>query len=148
MAEVRSLEQVVSAAFSQERFTMLLLGSLRGAGAPPGGSVGIYGVISLIVAQRTHEFGIRMALGAERATILRMVVGQGMLLAAGGIAVGVLGAALLARSLRSLVYGMGTLDPPTFLVVPALLAAVTLLACWLPARRATRVDPMVALRRR
>jgi ABC-type antimicrobial peptide transport system permease subunit len=103
--------------------------------------------VSLLVAERTQEMGIRMALGAERGTILRLILGQGMLLASIGLAAGVVGAVFLTRLLASLVYGVGTLDPITFVAVPLLLATVAAAACLAPAQRAASVDPVLTLRR-
>jgi putative ABC transport system permease protein len=109
-------------------------------------AVGIYGVMSYSVTQRSHEIGIRMALGADRSDILKMVVGNGMLLAAIGMAVGLGAAFIAARVLESLLFGVGIRDVTTFISVPLLLAAIAFLSCFIPARRATRIDPMVALR--
>lgn len=109
-------------------------------------AIGIYGVISYSVAQRTHEMGVRLALGASRRDILSLVVGSGMLLAGTGLAIGLAGSLALTRLLRSLLFGVSATDAATMLAVAALLAGVAILACYLPARRATKVDPMVALR--
>ena len=109
-------------------------------------AIGIYGVMAVSVAQRTREIGIRMALGAVRRDVLALVVRQGFLLAAAGLAVGVAGALALTRVMRSLLFSVSATDPAVFGSIVALLAAVALLACYLPARRAARVDPMVALR--
>jgi ABC-type antimicrobial peptide transport system permease subunit len=108
--------------------------------------LGIYAVISFAVAQRTQEFGIRMTLGAQPANVVRMVLGEGLRLILIGIALGLASALALARTLSHLLYGIAPTDPLTFVAVPIILAAVGLLACWIPARRAMRVDPMVALR--
>ncbi len=108
--------------------------------------VGIYGVTAYSVSQRTHEFGTRMAIGASGADIVRMVVGHGMRLATIGLGLGLVTAVMVARPLSSLLYGMGTLDPVTFVVVPILLMGVTFLANYLPARHAIAVDPVIALR--
>ena len=109
-------------------------------------AVGIFGVISYVVKQRTSEIGIRMALGALPRDVLRLVLGYGAALAAGGVAAGLVATLALTRLMRSLLYGVGTEDPVTFLLVAGLLIAVALAACYFPARRAMRVDPMVALR--
>jgi len=109
-------------------------------------AVGIYGIVSYSTAQRTHEIGIRVALGAQRRDVLGMVLGQGMRLVLIGLAAGAAAAVVAARMLASLLFGVGVLDPATFLVVAALLTGIALLACYVPARRAMRVDPMVALR--
>lgn len=143
--QVRTLEDVVSGALSQSRFRTVLL-SIFAAVALVLASVGVYGVISYSVAQRTHEIGVRMALGAHRGEVLGMVVRQGMALVAIGVAVGLAGAWFLARYLSSQVYEVSTSDPLTFVVVPAVLLLVALVANLLPARRATRVDPLEALR--
>ena len=109
-------------------------------------SIGLYGVISYLVGQRTHEIGVRIALGAQRGDVLRWVLRQGARMALAGLAIGLVASAALTRLLASLLYGVSATDPLTFLVISLLLASIALLACYLPARRATRVDPMVALR--
>jgi putative ABC transport system permease protein len=109
-------------------------------------SIGIYGVTAHAVGQRTHEVGIRMALGARGGDVLGMMVGQHLRPALVGLAIGIVAALALSRSLQSVVYGVGTTDPLTFLSMGALLLAVAAAACWIPARRSTKVDPVVALR--
>src|SRR5438552_17785540 len=109
-------------------------------------AIGIYGVISYIVTERTHEIGIRLALGAERRSILQLVLRQGLGLAIAGAAVGLVGAVVVSHLMTGLLYGVRPTDPLTFVVVALLLIGVALLACYIPARRALRVDPLVALR--
>jgi len=108
-------------------------------------AVGIYGVMTYLVAQRTREIGIRMALGASAHTVVAMVVGRGLALTLAATVLGIAGAAALTRTLATLLFGVGPLDPLTFVAAAAVLGGVALLACWLPARRAARVDPVVAL---
>jgi predicted permease len=145
---VETMEQIVSESMSSQRFPMILLGTFAGL-ALLLASVGIYGVISYSVAQRIHEIGIRMALGAHKRDVFRMVVGQGLALALAGLAIGVVAALILIRVLSSfslLLYGVGASDPVTFITVSVMLLFVAIVACFIPTRRAMRVDPMVALR--
>jgi len=142
---VRTMEEVMSASVVQQRFAMTLLGVFA-AIALVLAAVGIYGVMSYAVAERTHEIGIRMALGAQAGDIVRMVVRQGMILAVVGVVAGAAAALLLTRVMSSMLYGVSASDPLTFTALSLALAAVAFLACYLPARRAAKVDPMVALR--
>ncbi len=140
-----TMQRIVSDSVGTRRITMLLLGLFAGL-AMVLAAVGIYGVISYSVTQRTHEIGVRMALGAERTDVLWLVVGKGFVLALVGVAVGLAGALALTRFLSSLLFGVRPTDPAIFLGVSLILAAVALVASYIPARRAARVDPMVALR--
>jgi putative ABC transport system permease protein len=142
---IRTMEQLLSASVAQRRLGVLVLGVFAGL-ALVLAVVGLYGVVSYSVARRTREIGIRMALGARGADVLKMVLGQGMALTLVGTAVGVAGALALTRLMASLLYGVSAADPATYVLAGGLLAAVSLLACYVPARRATKVDPMVALR--
>jgi len=142
---VSTVEQTLGQTVAQPRFNLILLG-LFAAVALLLASVGIYGVLANAVRQRTHEMGVRMALGASPGAVFRLVIRQGMGLAGVGIGIGLSGASALTRYLESLLYEVKPTDHPTFGGVALLLLGVSLLACWLPARRATKVDPMVALR--
>jgi predicted permease len=145
---VQTMQQIASESMSAQRFPMILLGAFA-ALALLLASVGIYGVISYSVTQRVHEIGIRMALGAEKQNVFRMVVGHGLRLALAGLTIGTVAALILTRVLSSfshLLYGVGSNDPATFIAVALVLTGVAILACYIPARRATRVDPIVALR--
>jgi putative ABC transport system permease protein len=145
MAAVATMDQLLGDSLSRSRFTMLLLG-IFAAMALLLASVGIYGVIAYGVAQRTQEFGIRIALGAGRRDVLRLVLGQGTRLALWGIGLGVIFALALTKFLAALLYGISPADPLTFAAVASLLVLVALAACYVPAQRATRVDPIEALR--
>ncbi len=145
MTGVQTLDQVVSQAVASDRFKVVVFGSFAVL-ALVLAAIGIYGVMTFAVAQRSHEMGIRMALGAGRAQVLRLVVGDGMKAALIGLALGVPGAWLVGRTLRGLLYNVGAFDSRSFAAVVATLLGAALLACYLPARRATRIDPMSALR--
>jgi putative ABC transport system permease protein len=142
---IRTMARVLAESVAEPRVYTLLMGVFA-ALALGLASVGIYGVVSYSVSQRTHEVGVRLALGAERVDVLRMVIGQGMLPTGIGLAIGLAGALALTRFLASFLYSVRPSDPVTFAVVALALAGVALLAAYIPARRATRVDPMVALR--
>jgi putative ABC transport system permease protein len=141
----RTLEEVVAASLAQRRFALQVVGGF-GLLALLLAGIGIYGVVAYSVSQRTREIGIRLALGASRGVILRWVFGQGMRLTLLGLGAGIVGAFALTRLLRGLLFGVETTDPLTYAGLALLLAAVALVACYIPARRATKVDPMVALR--
>ena len=145
VAQVRTMDQVISGSIAPRRFTLVLLAAFA-ALAVTLAAVGIYGLIAYSVAQRTHEIGIRMALGAQRGDVMRQVLGQGALLMGGGVGIGIVGALILMPSLASFLYGVRPTDPVTLAGVVAVLVAVALVATYVPARRATKVDPMVALR--
>ncbi|MGH9944737.1 MAG: ABC transporter permease, partial [Pyrinomonadaceae bacterium] len=145
ISEVRTMTQMMSAALAERRFALLLL-SIFAAVALALAAVGLYGVMAYAVAARTHEFGIRMALGAQTRDVLQLVFRQGVALAFIGVSVGLVASIALTRLIKSLLFGVSATDPLTFAGVALLLVAVALLACYVPARRATRVDPMVALR--
>jgi predicted permease len=145
MADPRSLESIVSGSLAQQRFVMTLLSVFAGL-ALLLGTVGLYGVIAYSVAQRTRELGIRSALGARRTNLLSLVVGEGMRLALGGLFLGLLCAFALTRYLRSLLFGISPADPVVLTTVTVLMGAVALAACFFPAYRASRIDPLVALR--
>ena len=145
MAAIASMDQLLADSISRSRFTMLLLGIFAGV-ALVLASVGIYGVIAYTVAQRTQEFGIRVALGATRRDVLQLVLGQGTRITLLGIGLGIVASLIATRLMATLLYGTSARDPLTFTAVALLLALVALAACYVPARRATRIDPIVALR--
>jgi putative ABC transport system permease protein len=145
VSEVRSMRAVVSEAASTPASTTFLFAVFAGV-ALVLGMVGVYGVLAFLVSKRAREMGIRMALGAQRTDVLWLVMKEGAKFAFAGISLGLVGAFLVTRLLASQLYGVSPMDPITFTVVAALMAAVTLAACYIPARRAMLVDPMVALR--
>jgi putative ABC transport system permease protein len=145
VSNIRTMEQAISRSLFDRRFTLTLLGIFAGA-ALGLAVIGLYGVMAYAVTQRTHEIGVRMALGAARRDVLRLIAGQGLKLVLMGLGLGLVGALALTRFLRTLLFGVSPTDPLTFGLIAVLLTAVALLACWIPARRATKVDPLVALR--
>jgi putative ABC transport system permease protein len=145
VANIRTMEEIVSASLQQRRLMMLLFGGFAVI-AVALAAIGIYGVIGYSVAQRTHELGIRMALGAQLTDVLKLVLKEGMVLALVGVAIGIGGAFALTRLITGLLFGVTPTDSVTFGAVAGGLLVVALLACYIPARRATKVDPLVALR--
>ena len=145
VADIDTMEHIVAEAIARQRFSMLLLGIFAGL-ALVLAAVGIYGVMSYSVAQRTHEIGIRMALGARRTDVLQMTVKQGLKLVSFGIALGLVAALLLTRVLAGLLFGISATDPMTFVGISVVLLAVAVLASYVPALRATKVDPIISLR--
>jgi putative ABC transport system permease protein len=143
--EVRPMQDIVARSIATQRLAMMLLSVFSGL-ALVLSAIGIYGVISYLAGQRTKEIGVRMAMGATSADVLRLVLGEGMRLTLVGVGIGVLAALGLTRLITKMIYGVGATDPITFAVVAILLTGVALLACYIPARRAMRVDPIVALR--
>jgi ABC-type antimicrobial peptide transport system permease subunit len=143
--QVTTLERELASTLRQPRFQATLLAGFAGI-ALLLATIGIYGVTSHAVSQRTQEVGIRIAMGAARKDVLRLILYQHLRPALVGLGLGLVGAVLLSQSLRSLLYGVSALDPATFALVAVVLVAVAAGACWIPARRATRVDPLVALR--
>ncbi|MGH9519112.1 MAG: FtsX-like permease family protein, partial [Terriglobales bacterium] len=142
---VQTMDQRIALWLAQRRLTLLLMAAFAGL-ALILAAIGIYGVLSYSVSQRQHEIGLRMALGAGASQVLGMILGQGLRLALAGAMGGLIAVLLLGRVARSFLYGVGASDPLTLIVVALVLLLVAALACYLPARRATRVDPVIALR--
>jgi predicted permease len=145
LADVRTMEDITANALARPRFAAWLLGLFAGL-ALTLAAIGTYATISLLVAERAQEIGVRIALGAERGTILRWILGEGLTLALAGIALGVVGALILSRALETLLYGVQALDMVTFTIVPIVLVIVAVMASVTPARRAAAMDPSSALR--
>ena len=139
------MEEVVQKYLEQRRFALALLGLFAGV-ALLLASIGIYGVMAYTFSQRTNEIGIRMAMGAQRSDILKIAVGEGAVIVVFGLLAGLAGSLMLTRFLQTMLFEVKPTDPVTFAAISGLLAAVALAACFVPARRATRVDPLVALR--
>ena len=145
ISNVRTMDTLVSRSVAADRFSMWLLG-LLGSLALALAASGLFSLLSYLVSQRTHEIGVRMALGARHRDIFRLVSGQGAMLGAIGLPIGLGASFLCARLFSSLLFGISASDPLTFMVTPALLSVAALVACYVPARRATKVDPLVAIR--
>jgi putative ABC transport system permease protein len=144
-SNIRTMETILGDSIARQRFSMLLLAIFAAVALVLAG-VGIYGVMSYSVAQRTHEIGIRMALGAQTTAVLKLAVGYGLKLVVAGIVIGLVAAFALTRVMSTLLFGVTATDPTTFTLISLLLVAVAAIASYLPARRATRVNPIIALR--
>jgi predicted permease len=145
ISDAQTMNEVIAESLAQRRFAMIVLAAFAGA-ALLLASLGIYGVVSYMVGQRTQELGIRVALGATRRDIMRLVLGHGLKMTLVGVVVGLVAAFGLTRLIRTMLYGVGATDPATFAIIAVLLTIVAVVACYLPARRATKVDPLTALR--
>jgi putative ABC transport system permease protein len=145
IANVRTMDERIARSLSGRRFNMVMLG-LFAVLALTLAAVGIYGIVAYSVTERTHEIGVRLALGAQRRDVVAMVVRHGMIMTVAGTGVGLAAAFAVVRVMSGLLFGVSAADPVTFIAIPVLLLAVALAACYIPARRATRVDPMIALR--
>jgi putative ABC transport system permease protein len=139
------MDRLVASSVARQRFYAVMLGVFAGV-AGLLAAIGVYGVLAYAVIQRTQEIGIRMALGAQRAQVLALVLRKGLILTTAGVAFGLVGAAAATRFLQGMLFGITPLDPKTFIAVSLMFGCVAALACYMPARRATRVDPLVALR--
>jgi len=142
---LKTMDEIIAETKSTPRLTLVLLAMFSGL-ALLLATIGLYGVMSYVVTERTQEIGIRIALGAQAGAVLKLIVGQGMALALLGVCIGLAAAFGLTRLMSGLLYGVSATDPITFAVIPLLLALIALLACYLPARWATKVDPLTALR--
>jgi putative ABC transport system permease protein len=145
VSNIRTMEEILADSIARQRFSMLLLAIFAAVALVLAG-VGIYGVMSYSVAQRTREIGIRMALGAQTGTVLKLAVGYGMKLVIAGLVIGLIAAFALTRVMSTLLFGVTATDPATFTLISLLLIAVAVVASYIPARRATRVNPIIALR--
>ena len=145
LAEVKTMDQIVSQSLVGDQFTTALYVSFASV-ALVLAAIGIYGVMAFAVSQRTHEIGLRMALGASQDHVLGLIMKEGIVLAAIGLGLGLVGACFVGRAMRGLLYGVGTIDVAAFSAVAFTLFIAALLACYVPANRASKVDPMVALR--
>ena len=145
LEEIRTMDQIVDESLVNDRFMTALYGSFAGV-ALLLAAIGIYGVMAFVVAQRRHEIGLRIAFGASQDRVLSLVLKEGLALAASGLGIGLIGAFFVGRALNGLLYGVGSVDSIALCAVAMTLFAAAFLACYIPARRAARLDPMVALR--
>jgi putative ABC transport system permease protein len=145
ISDVKTMDEIVDLNVADRQQQMTLLGSFAGL-ALVLASIGLYGVLSYAVTQRSREIGLRIALGASASSVIRMIVGRGLALTGIGLGIGLVAAWAATRAMKNLLYGVGATDPVTFAAVAGLLSVIALIACWAPARRASRVDPIVVLR--